>query len=270
KQYASAINVARQLPAFEVCKAFFKVVGEKVVSPSSLVQFVIKGRFVPPGSEDVPIVKSEELEDVDPDEDDVDAFLGRKQGKINIAIPSAHNGKKADPVQPPLAHAPYFARDHSPRWHLFLADANDQKLAVPPFIFTTFDKPIFDEKTGKPTYAIQTLKMQFQAPPNTGKFSFWAHLVCDAYIGFDHSMEIELHIEELSQAVGNDDEISEPEEDSLAGQMQLLKTGQPPQPRPKKQAAEKIHEEESSDDDSDTEGEADDVSDTDTETDEDD
>lgn len=208
-QYDSAISVAKQIPALQVCKAFFKVVGEKVVTPSSLVQFVIKARFIPPGynNEDTPEVKQEDLEDIDPDEDDLDAFLGRKDAKA-----ATEKSEKPDAVQPPLANAPYFARDHSPRWNLFLADANQQKLAVPPFTFTTFDKPIFDEKTGKPTFAVQTLKMQFQAPPGTGTFSFWAHLVCDSYIGLDYSMEVELKIEDPPQVVNNDDEISEPDE----------------------------------------------------------
>ncbi|KAI5307010.1 secretory subunit [Ascosphaera pollenicola] len=263
-QYNSAISVAKQIPALQVCKAFFKVVGEKVVTPSSLVQFVIKARFVPPGyrAEDVPSVKPEDLEDVDPNEDDLDDFLGRKKAKT-----ASDDTDKKDSVQPPLAHAPYFARDHSPRWNLFLADTNQQKLAVPPFIFATFDKPIFDEKTGQPTYAVQTLKMQFQAPPNTGTFSFWAHLVCDSYIGCDYSMEVELKIEEPPQVAAHDDEISEPEEDSLAGQMHMLKTGQAPQPKKKVQTAE---DESSDEDDSDTEGDASDASDTDTETDEED
>lgn len=51
--------------------------------------------------------------------------------------------------------------------------------------------------------------------------------------------------------------------DSIAGQMQALKTGSTPQPRKKKQVAE------SSDDESNTEEEADDTSETDTDTDED-
>ncbi|KAI5294877.1 secretory subunit [Ascosphaera acerosa] len=265
-QYLSAVRVAKQIPALQVCKAFFKVVGEKVVSPSSLVQFVVKARFVPPGSENVPDVRPEELEDIDPDEDDVDAYLGRKKNAAGTSQAAAGDSSKPEPVQPPLAHAPYLAYDHSPRWHLFLADTNNQKMAVPPFIFTTFDKPIFDRETGKPTFAVQTLKMQFQAPPNTGKYTFWAHLVCDSYVGFDHAMEAELTIEEPVQVVNNDDEISEPDEDTIAGQMEMLRTGKAPRPKSKAKAAADDAESSEEDDESDTEGEADDTSDTDTET----
>ncbi|KAI5294956.1 secretory subunit, partial [Ascosphaera atra] len=300
QQYNSAIAVAKQIPRLEVCKAFFKVVGEKFITPSSLVQFVVKARFVPPAAEDVPEVDPADLEDIDPDEDDVDVFLGRKQksqeGKTEKADRSADPGtgtqknEESQPIQPPLAHAPFFARDHSPRWNLFLADGNQTKLAVPPFTFTTFNKPIFDAETGKPTYNMQTLKMQFAAPPQTGVFGFVAHLVCDSYSGFDQSFEVELRIEDPAKAaaVNEEDDISEPDEgeyrfirhsatftmhkiantyftDSIAGQMHMLKTGQAP--KPKKKPAQDEEDESSEEDESDTEGEVDDTSATDTETD---
>lgn len=215
KQYTETIAVARQLPALEVSKAFFKVMGEKVITPSSLVQLVVKARFVPPGYTDVPAVNELDLEDIDPDEDDLDALMGRKPAKnINTKLV---NGKKVESkiekIQPPLAHAPYFARDHSPRWHIFLADAKQGKMAVPPFTFTTFDKPILDE-AGKPTFNVQTLKMQFQAPPQVGDFTFVMHMICDSYLGLDNKREITLHIDDPAKAaaLGEEDDISEPDE----------------------------------------------------------
>lgn len=202
-QYQSAVSVAKQMPSLEVCKAFFKVVGEKVITPSSLVQLIVKARFVPPGSANVPEVKESDLEDADPDEDDVDALVGNKKNKSG----------EDDEIQPPLAHAPFFARDHSPRWHIFLADGKADKMAVPPFKFTTFDKPLFDDN-GKPTYNVQTLKMQFQAPPQTGSFHFVLHAVCDSYVGFDSSREITLEVQDAAKAeeLADEDDISEPDE----------------------------------------------------------
>lgn len=215
KQYTDAVSVARQLPALDVSRAFFKVMGEKVITPSSLVQLVVKVRFVPPGCTEVPAVNELDLEDIDPDEDDLDALMGRKPAK-NRATKLVDGKKvesKVETIQPPLAHAPYFARDHSPRWHIFLADAKQGKMAVPPFTFTTFDKPILDE-AGKPTFNVQTLKMQFQAPPQEGDFTFVMHMVCDSYLGLDTKMEITLHIDDPAKAatVDEEDEISEPDE----------------------------------------------------------
>ncbi|KAL5335348.1 Sec63 Brl domain-containing protein [Aspergillus crustosus] len=263
KQYTSAVSVAKQLPHLQVAKAFFKVMGEKVITPSSLVQLVVKARFVPPGATNVPEVDPADLEDIDPEEGDLDALMGRGPSR-NRSVKFADGQNKGDRIQPPLAHAPYFARDHSPRWHVFLADGKQGKISVPPFTFTTFDKPLFDE-AGQPTYNIQTLKCQFQAPPQVADFPFVLHLVCDSYLGLDSKQNITLHIEDPAKAavVQEEDDISEPDEDSIAGQMQALKTGQPP----KKVKKSGDH---SSDEESDTEGEEDDTSDTNTETDVDD
>ncbi|KAJ6054443.1 uncharacterized protein N7446_010455 [Penicillium canescens] len=250
KQYADAISVAQQLPVLQPEKIFFKVMGEKVITPSSLVQLVVKARFIPPGSTSVPPVNEVDLEDIDPDEDDLEALMGRKPAK-NRATKLVDGKKvenKIETIQPPLAHAPFLARDHSPG-----------KMAVPPFTFTTFDKPIFDE-AGKPTFNVQTLKMQFQAPPQVGDYTFVLNMLCDSYLGLDYSTQITLHIEDPAKAAAleEDDDISEPDEDSIAGQMQALKTGQPPKKKTPKDSDDSSE--------SDTEGDAGDTSDTNTET----
>ncbi|KAF1833091.1 hypothetical protein BDW02DRAFT_570397 [Decorospora gaudefroyi] len=215
EQYSTAMSVATRIPLFNIEKAFFKVVGERFVTPSSLVQFVLKGRFVPSGATDVPEVNPKDLLDIDPEEGDIAAITGRKNDR---------SGEK--PIQPPLAHAAYYARDHAPRWHVFLADSKQGRIAVPPFTFSTFDKPILDE-SGNPTYNVQTLKMQFGAPPQAGSYTFVMHMICDSYIGMDTKMEVTLVVEDASKAeqVEEEEEISEPEEDSLAGQMRSMKTG---------------------------------------------
>ena len=266
-QYNTAMSVASQIPIFQLDKAFFKVVGERFVTPSSLVQFVLKGRFIPPGASKIPEVNPKDLLDIDPAEGDVAAITGRKNDR---------SGDK--PIQPPLAHAPYFARDHAPRWHIFLADSKQGRIAVPPFTFSTFDKPILDE-SGKPTFNVQTLKMQFGAPPQPGSYTFVMHMICDSYIGMDTKMEVTLVVEDASKAeqVEEEEEISEPDEgkfvgiadhvqdglpflDSLAVKMRQMKTGVPPKKR--KQA---------NDDSSgsDTEGDVESESETDTDTDSD-
>jgi translocation protein SEC63 len=227
QQYKTVLSVGRQLPYLRVAKAFFKVTGERVIIPSSLVNLVIKGRIVPPGAENVPEINELDLEDVDPAEDDLDAINGRKKtvkgpdGKL-ITVDS-------EPVLPPRTFAPNYARDHTPSWFVFLSDSKQGKMAVPPFPFTKFDQPIFDDD-GKPTFNMQTLKAQFAAPPQAGHYTFVMHVVCDGYVGFDTRMEVTLVVEEASKAatMAAEDDISEPEEDSIAGQMHALKTGQAP------------------------------------------
>ncbi|KAH7188312.1 Sec63 Brl domain-containing protein [Fusarium flagelliforme] len=254
EQYETAIGVAKQIPFFRVCRAFFKVTGERFIIPSSLVSLVIKGRFIPPGTDDVPGVNELDLEDVDPAEDDIDAINGRKKKTIK-----GPDGKlipiEEESILPPLTHAPYYARDHSPQWHAFLSDSKQGKMAVPPFHFAKFDQPIIDDE-GKPTFNMQTLKAQFAAPPQAGHYTFVLHVICDAYVGFDTKMEVTLVVEEASKAaeMQAEDDISEPEEDSLAGQMHQLKTGQAPKTKTRRKDSD------DSDDESGTDEEEDDDS----------
>jgi len=283
QQYKTAVSVARQLPYFRVAKAFFKVAGEKYIIPSSLVTLVVKGRFVPPGSEKVPEINELDLEDIDPAEDDLDAIMGRapkkavgKDEKGNPIMPTTPQETR---VLPPLAFAPHYGRDHSPRWHVFLTDSKQGKMAVPPFTFSQFDKPIFEADGKTPTYNMQALKAQFAAAPQPGQYTFVMHVICDSYVGFDTKMEITLTVDDASRAeeVAPEDEISEPEEgklyqprdnycgpfanltiDSLAGIMSAAKGEAPP--------VKKAARAQESDDESGTDEEEDDTSDTNTDT----
>ncbi|KAF7505958.1 hypothetical protein GJ744_012400 [Endocarpon pusillum] len=276
-QYASAMQVARQMPNFVVAKAFFKVIGDKVITPSALVQLVVKGRIIPPGTKHVPEVNEAELEDIDPEEGDLDALLGRKSAKSRRKKPIANEptadfNNKENSIQPPLAHAPYFARNHSPRWRVFLTDAGAGRIGVPPFTFTEFDKPIFEAADNTPTFNMQTFKCQFQAPPQVGQFAFKMHLICDSYVGLDSTVDVVLDVQDMSKVavVESEDEISEPDEDTLAGQMQAMKGGGGATGKRKKKAvkADEEEEDDEDEDESDTDGEVEEVSDTDTETDE--
>ena len=224
-QYNSAMAVARQIPLLKVEKAFFKVMGERHIITGSLVQFVIKARVIPPGTANVPPVNELDLEDVDPDEGDLDALLGRKSNKgadkakqldpgaSDPASAAATSEEVDKPLQPPLAYAPYFARDHPPHWHVFLSDPKGSKIAVPPFTLTTFNKPLFTPE-GAPTFNMQTFKMQFQAPPQAAKYQFVMHLICDSYVGMDSREDVTLVVEDAAKAeeAMEEDSISEPDE----------------------------------------------------------
>ncbi|KAI1375003.1 Sec63 Brl domain-containing protein [Hypoxylon crocopeplum] len=263
EQYKTAVSIAQQLPYFRIAKAFFKVAGERFIIPSSLVTLVVKGRFIPPGSENVPEIDELDLEDVDPAEDDLDALMGRKK-TVKDADGKLISKEDTKPVPPPVTFAPYYPRDHSPRWHVFLSDSKQGKMAVPPFTFTAFEKPIFTDE-GKPTFHMQTLKAQFAAPPQAGTYTFVMHCVCDSYIGFDAKMEVTLKVEDASKAatMAAEDEISEPEEDSLAGQMNALKGGSATSTTKTKKRKD---DEDSYDEESGTEEEEDDTSETNTDT----
>jgi translocation protein SEC63 len=160
REFQQSMAVAASLPYLQVEHTFFKVHGERYVTPGSLVQFIVKARFIPPGSVNVPPPTEADLQELDKED----------EGK---------RAKAGDENPPPLAHAPLFARGHAPKWHVFLSDAKQGKIVVPPFTFSTFEKPLFDSK-GDPTYAVQTLKAQFGAPPQEGNYSFTMNLICDS------------------------------------------------------------------------------------------
>lgn len=286
EQYQTAVSLAKQLPYFRVDKAFFKVQGERFIIPSSLVQLVVKGRIIPPGSDNVPQVNELDLVDVDPAEDDLDAILGRKKRTIKGADGKPVTVGDDKPILPPLAFAPYFGREHSPRWHVFLSDSKQGKMAVPPFTFHAFDQPIFKEDDKTPTYNVVMFKAQFAAPPSPGHYTFVMHVICDSYVGFDTKMEVTLVVEDAAKAaqMQDEDEISEPDEgksyfseneeillsaqklirdsDSIAGIMNAAKGNAPPPPRKRPAAAN----DDDSDEESGTEEEEDDTSATNTDT----
>ncbi|KAF8541424.1 Sec63 Brl domain-containing protein [Trichophaea hybrida] len=237
-QYQTAMTFARNLPALRVEAAFFKVLGEKLITPSSLITFVVKLRI--------------DLLDEDPDETDVEALLGRKGSQWSSSSDSSKPDASSTDLA--LAHAPFYPRDHHPNWYVFLTDVRQGKLVIPPQPITSFDKD-------PENFGIVTVKMQFQAPPSDGEFPFVMMCVSDSYLGVDTQKSVTLEVAPGEGAkVEEIDDISEPDEDSLAGQMSAMRGAA----RPKKKAK-KEDESSGSDEESDTEGE-DEVSDTDTET----
>lgn len=200
KEYEQAIYFAKNLPALSIEDAFFKVMGEKYITPSSLVQFVVKCRIIPPGSK-APAVDPKDLLDEDPEETDVDALLGRKSSR-----PSQSKTGEEVPTTP-LAHAPFYPRAYAPSWQILLADAKQAKMIVPPQAITSFEK-------STDNFAVQTFKMQFQAPPQPGEYTFVMHCISDSYLGVDTRRSVKLVISDPSKVekIIEEDEISEPDE----------------------------------------------------------
>ena len=253
-EFYQSMSVAAQLPYARIETAFFKVTGERFITAGSLIQLIVKLRIIPPGTdpESIPPVDPSELEDPDPEEGDLDALHGRKNKKSDKKTTddekeTTNQGGDAR-VQPPLAHAPFYAREHSPTWRVFLADPKNGKVSVPPFSFRKFDAPVFKDpeestspntassptspthktkrsrsgsitftRTPQPTCAVQTLRMQFQAPPQEGAYPFNMHLICDSYVGLDSCIDITMHVQNANHAedIEEEEDISEPEEGEL-------------------------------------------------------
>jgi len=123
-----------------------------------------------------------------------------------------------------------------------LGDDKSNRIVVPPFKIT--DIPFSNAGSDRD---YRSYKIQFQGPPSTGLFTWRVYLVSDTFVGEevvkditvrsfsflmysrvpDMASLLQLKIED-PPAVDDqqsDDEISEPDEDSLAGQMAAMRGG---------------------------------------------
>ncbi|EJD35962.1 hypothetical protein AURDEDRAFT_147310, partial [Auricularia subglabra TFB-10046 SS5] len=202
----------------EIVDAGYKVIGEKVVTPSAIMQLVFKLRLAPPlGS------RPAEKEETDVGKIKADLKYNEEIDEQFIA-----GRKDAEDLEPGVqgsgyAHAPYWPANRKPSWWAILADFRTGKVVVPPMRFT--DVP-YSDPSRRRNY--RTYKMQIQAPPQVGMFAWRLLIVSDTFVGEDVGRDLPLKIEEPSQeqvADVKEDEISDPDEDTLAGQMAAMRGG---------------------------------------------
>lgn len=104
---------------------------------------------------------------------------------------------------------------------VMLTDAKTSKIIVQPGRFTNI--PIVQAPKYK--NIVKSLDLQFQAPPQPGVYTFRA-VVCSEVQpgwGFQAARTMRLLVEKPAAPAKEEDDISEPEEDSLAGQMAQLR-----------------------------------------------
>lgn len=211
KQYEEMVQVVGTWPRLELVDAFFKVSGERLVTTGAIVQFVVKLRLLPPKKDGsllrdgrrLDAKRMDEDSSVRPDEDE--PSIKAKDGST-----PADDGKQ--PVG--FARAPYFWEERKPSWWVLIGDQKLDRVIVQP----TKVSDIGPDQ-------IRTYSVQFQAPPQAGLYTFEAILKSDSYLGSDAKRMVKLKVEDASVLEGGDveDDISEPDEDSLAGQMALMK-----------------------------------------------
>ncbi|KII96122.1 hypothetical protein PLICRDRAFT_170703 [Plicaturopsis crispa FD-325 SS-3] len=198
----------------DLVDASFKVIGERVVTPSSIVFLVVKLRISPPSPSPLPPKE---------DADDVKASKSNEE-KDNLFLNSKQDAEDLrDSAAVRLAHAPYWPGNRKPSWWLVLADDKSNKIVVPPMKIS--DVPYSDPASERD---YRSYKLQFQAPQGTGLFTWRIYLVSDTFIGEEVTKDLALKIDDASVLNADDpadDEISEPEEDTLAGQMAAMRGG---------------------------------------------
>jgi len=193
----------------DLVEASFQVIDDRVVTPSSIVYLVVKVRLTPPTASPVrpEVVKINEKRNYE--------FLTSKKDAEDIVSETPLNS---------TAHAPHWPTDRRPSWWVVLGDPKSGKVVVPPMKIT--DVPYAD--VSQPD-VYRSYKLQFQAPPNVTSFPWRVYIVSDTFVGEEVAQEITLRIDDISvleeQEANIEDDISDPEEDSLAGQMAMMRGG---------------------------------------------
>ncbi|ORY28616.1 Sec63 Brl domain-domain-containing protein [Naematelia encephala] len=252
-----AKEVAKRWPQLEITHAEFKVVGEKVVSPSSIVQLLFQCRYVyattsttkakpalPNGhsEQNGHAIDADSVADVedavikveaDGDAKERDVDIKEKVREVKEAIVEAveekeigRKGKKDEKkVWTPngYAHAPRWPALRKPHFHVLLGDSKLDKVIVQPTKITDIPLPRADGLPSEP----REYSLQFQAPPQANLYSFVLYATSDTFLGGDVIRPIMLKVEDPPPDSVSDDEedISDPEEDTLAGQMAMMRGG---------------------------------------------
>ncbi|TCD69184.1 secretory subunit [Steccherinum ochraceum] len=203
-------KVANKWGKLDLVEASFQVIDDRIVTPSSIVYLVVKVRLTPPTDGPLsftPDAKSYEKRNYE--------FLASKKDVEDVSPQTTISS---------LAHAPHWPSHRKPSWWVVLGDPKTSKVVVPPMKIT--DIPYADPEHPD---VYRSYKLQFQAPPNVMSFPWRVYIVSDTFVGEEVAEEITLRIDDLAALEegesAQDDDISDPEEDSLAGQMAMMRGG---------------------------------------------
>ncbi|KIR81797.1 translocation protein SEC63 [Cryptococcus gattii EJB2] len=236
-----AFKVAKYWPRLEVIDAEFKVDDSKVVTPGSIVSLIAKVRYVYPTTalssraKPVPMLPKSETAKLEKEKEENEEAKSIEEVKEAVKEvnekdekPTAKEvqekiveKKEAKEVVNGFAHAPRWPQLRKPHYYFLLGDTKLNKVIVPPIKITDVPLPSPDGTPSEP----KEINLQFQAPPQVNLYSFVAHLRSDTYLGEDVQVPIMLKVEEPPSETESDggDDISEPDEDTLAGQMAMMR-----------------------------------------------
>lgn len=140
----------------KVTRAKFTVLGEKAIIPGAIVTLIVNLTLCTP--ERLRAEKSNTIDSTshDPaDEEEPEKKWWKKKG--GAVIP---------------AHAPYFPEEKRPVWWVLLGDSRNGRLITMTKVVLTKEKDA-------------TARLQFQAPPNSGRWVFQVNVKTDAFSGCD-------------------------------------------------------------------------------------
>ncbi|QRV72321.1 DnaJ domain protein [Ceratobasidium sp. AG-Ba] len=222
---ASGVRAAAQSAGkLEVIDAKFKVIGERIVTPNAIVNLVFRAQVVPR-------VKTEGNEEKELSVDEAKAAAKALEDRENTFLATRHEMEPApegtDEENVRYVHAPRWPEHRKPSWWVMICNQQGDKVIFGPQKFS--DVPEATPGTSGLSAKGRLYKLQFQSPPNVGTYAFRAVFVSDTFVGDDLAMDLSLTVEDVSalsaEEAGAEDEISDPDEDTLAGQMAAMRGG---------------------------------------------
>lgn len=232
KKLDTALEVAKKIPFIRVLDARFKVPGEDIISPNANAHLVVKFLIKSPALKLCPEIDDERLVDEETIED--------------LKNPLRTNDL---PPQLPLAYGPHFPGSIANTWEGFIMNQSDNKFIenTEGAIFSKVDLSNLSlsqkqwEEGNEHVVVLSTFKLRLTAPvpPTVGDFHFRVILKNNAYFGCDVDIPVDMkvqpvpvNVEAVRKVAGLNEEdldldldsdISDPEEDSIAGALAALK-----------------------------------------------
>ncbi|KAJ2314037.1 secretory subunit [Coemansia sp. RSA 2611] len=206
KQFEEAIQAAKMIPRLEIARVLLTVVGDKAITPASIVTLIVKLRIANAPNKIVPRGKGVAVADIEDIADDDTAAIE------NFVSDYAKREKETKQAAPE-AYCPYFAGRKDSQWWLSFANYQSGKLVVPPVRISDLASE-------------RVVVLQFQAPPQKETYRFHLSVKSDSYIGSDVMQEVQMTVVDRSTLPVEPpivDDISEPEEDSIAAQMAQMR-----------------------------------------------
>lgn len=205
EQYAECMRALSEWPRIEMVDAYFTVVGEERVNAGSMMHLVLKLRLLPLKRDGSLLRHGRRLDAKNKDGQD-----SVRPGTSEDAKPNeAHSGRQ----RMGYVYAPHFCEERRPQWFMQMGDNKNDHLILSPTKFG--DVGVTETRV---------VHMPIIAPPEPGLYVFQVDVASDSYVGSNASKLMRLYVaEQLMPKPEEEDEISDPEEDSIAGQMAIMR-----------------------------------------------
>ncbi|KAK2464479.1 hypothetical protein APHAL10511_003458 [Amanita phalloides] len=168
----------------------FKVIGERVVSPSAIVYLLVKLRLKSPLA---PQPSNTNTNNPALDADQIKHRIRQNQEREEEFLKSRGDAEDVPDTASSYAHAPHWPGTWKPSWWIVLADEKSNRVVVPPLKISDIPHARLPEANVEEAELEQdyrAYKFQFQGPPNVGVFTWKVYIVSDTFVGEEVTRDI--------------------------------------------------------------------------------